>query len=136
MYKIKVIQPQTKTTQHKGILQIYIFFMYMYFIKVIKIPVEADPSKATKPKLISENEKCIFSHPPSTSLSTIQFTTFKVLESLIPKDQKKYNNTEMKSYKSPINIRFFSITVETRHQVSRIVLLFFFLKKYNYSKFL
>ena len=35
--------------------------------------------------------------PPSTGLSDFQFSIPNVLESLIPKDQKKYNNTEMKS---------------------------------------
>ena len=34
--------------------------------------------------------------PPSTGLSGIQFTILNVLESLILKDQIKYNNTEMK----------------------------------------
>ena len=34
---------------------------------------------------------------PRTGLSGFQFSTLKVLESLIPNDQKKYNNTEMKS---------------------------------------
>ena len=33
---------------------------------------------------------------PSSGLSGIQFSILNVLESLIPKDQKKYNNTEMK----------------------------------------
>ena len=35
--------------------------------------------------------------PPGTGLSSIQFSILNVLESLILKDQKKYNNTEMKS---------------------------------------
>ena len=34
---------------------------------------------------------------PRTGLSYTQFSVLIVLESLIPNDQKKYNNTEMKS---------------------------------------
>ena len=34
--------------------------------------------------------------PPSTGLRGIQFSILNVLESLISKDQKKYNNTEMR----------------------------------------
>ena len=37
-----------------------------------------------------ENEKWNISHAPSTSLRVIQFPILNVLESLIPKDQKKY----------------------------------------------
>ena len=53
--------------------------------------------KIADPILLSlfmrDNEKCNISHAPSG----IQFPILNVLESLIPKDQKKYNNTEMKS---------------------------------------
>ena len=35
--------------------------------------------------------------PSSTGLSVIQFSILNALKSLIPKDQKKYNNIEMKS---------------------------------------
>ena len=41
--------------------------------------------------------KCNISHTPSTDLSDIHFLILNVLESLIAKEQKKYNNTEMKS---------------------------------------
>ena len=43
---------------------------------------------------IKDNKECT---SPSTSLSGNQFSILNVLDSLIPKDQKKYNNTEMKS---------------------------------------
>ena len=36
--------------------------------------------------------------PPSTGLSGIQFSILNVLESLIPNDQKKYNNTLLTLY--------------------------------------
>ena len=45
-----------------------------------------------------DNGKCNISHAHYHRLETgIQFSILKVLESLIPKDQKKYKNTEMKS---------------------------------------
>ena len=47
--------------------------------------------------LFMEIMKSATSHTPSTGLSGIQFSILNVLESLIAKDQKKYNNTEMKS---------------------------------------
>ena len=56
--------------------------------------------KTADPVLLSlfmrDNEKCNISHAPSTGLSGTQFSILNVWESLIPKDQKKYN-TEIKN---------------------------------------
>ena len=75
--------------------------------KRLKILVKVDHSKATKPKLISENcrlgffvcsreiiESATSLTHTSTGIGGIQFSILKVLEPLIAKDQKKYNNTE------------------------------------------
>ena len=48
-------------------------------------------------RFMRDNEMCNISYAPSTGLSGIQFSILNVLESLIAKDQTKYNNTEMKS---------------------------------------
>ena len=57
--------------------------------------------KIADPVLLSvfmrHNEKRLISHATITGLSGTQFSILIVLESLIPKDQKKYNNTKMKS---------------------------------------
>ena len=64
---------------------------------------------------MKDNEKCNIFHAPSTGLSGIQFWTLNVLESMIPKDKKKYNTTEMKSG------RLF--TVATKHFTPAVVII-------------
>ena len=46
---------------------------------------------------IRDNEYYNIAHAPYHLLSGTQFSILNALESLIPKDQKKYNNIEMKS---------------------------------------
>ena len=60
-----------------------------------------------------DNEKRNISYAPSTSLRGIQSSILNVLKSLNPKDQKKYNNTEMKSG------RLFTTT--TQHLIPAVV---------------
>ena len=48
---------------------------------------------------IRYNEKYNIAHAPTTVLSGTQFSILNVLQSLIPKNQKKCNNTEMKSWR-------------------------------------
>ena len=47
---------------------------------------------------MGDNEKCNISHAPNTGFSGTQFSILNVLESLTLQDQKKYKNSEMKSY--------------------------------------
>ena len=54
-----------------------------------------------------DNEKCNISHAPSTGLSDIQFSILYVLESLIPKDKTKYNNTFVINLKYILGLTFY-----------------------------
>ena len=129
--KCRWIVLQLKNTNQIHFQSIYTCLIIVLVNRIVKISgksrcLESNHTKIKKWKLQTRfywvcSWKCNICHAPSTGLNGIQFSILNVLESLIPlipKDQIKYNNTEMKSgrhftaatqHLTPAFVKFFKL---------------------------